>query len=76
MWDIEPEGNGKTTKLAAFVLYHAQFTAAASVPVAAATRDQAMILYRQASGFVRRSELAGWKCQDGYRRIINTRRAA
>ena len=71
VWDLEPEGNGKTTKLAAFVLYHSQFQEGASVPVAAATRDQAMILYRQAAGFIRRSSLEGWKCYDGYRRIVN-----
>src|SRR5215510_2953942 len=55
VWDVEPEANGKTTKLAALVLYHAEHTQEAAVPVAAATRDQAMILYRQASGFIRRS---------------------
>jgi len=32
-----------------------------------------MILYRQASRVIRRSELQGWRCYDGYRRIVNTR---
>ena len=76
IWDIEPEGNGKTTKLAAQVIYHGEHTIGAAVPVAAATRDQAMILYRQASGFIRRSELPNWKCQDGYRRLVNTKTGA
>ncbi len=68
-WLIIPEGNGKTTLLAAFLLWHAQVVRFASVPVAASTRDQAMLLYRQAKGFVMRSQLPGFQCQDGYRRI-------
>src|SRR5262245_38013810 len=73
VWDVEPEANGKTTKLAVMVLYHAAHTAEAAIPVGAATRDQAMILYRQASGFVRRGGLPDWRCYDGYRRIVNKR---
>src|SRR5262245_34484102 len=68
-WFVVPEGNGKTTLLAALVLYHAEHRPEASVPVAASTRDQAMILYRQAKGFIYRSGLEGWRCFDGYRRI-------
>jgi phage terminase large subunit-like protein len=70
VWLIIPEGNGKTTLLAAFVLWHLQTTPYASVPVAAATRDQAMLLYRQAKGFVLRNDLPGFLCQDGTRRIL------
>jgi phage terminase large subunit-like protein len=46
----------------------------ASVPIGAASREQAGILYRQASGFIRRNpELERFlKPQDGYRRILNT----
>ena len=69
-WLIIPEGNGKTTLLAAFILWHLQTTPFASVPVAASTRDQAMLLYRQAKGFVYRSALPGFLCQDGTRRIL------
>jgi len=64
-----PEGNGKTTLIAALALYHIQHTPSANVPVAASSRDQAEILYRQAEGFVERSELAGFRCLGGYRRI-------
>jgi phage terminase large subunit-like protein len=40
------------------------------VPVAASSRDQAEILYRQAEGFVQRSGLEKvFKCLEGYRRI-------
>ena len=69
-WLVIPEGNGKTTLLAAFILWHLQTTPFASVPVAASTRDQAMLLYRQAKGFVLRANLPGFLCQDGTRRIL------
>src|SRR5262245_5590563 len=69
IWLIVPEGNGKTTLVAAFTLWHASVVPFASVVVAASTRDQAMLLYRQAKGFVLRSRLDGFKCQDGTRRI-------
>jgi phage terminase large subunit-like protein len=55
-WLIVPEGNTKTTTLAGVALYHAEHRAFAAVPVAAASREQAEILYRQAEGFVLRSE--------------------
>lgn len=54
-WLIVPEGNGKTTLVALLALYHAEFKPFASVPVAASSREQAEILYRQAEGFVLRS---------------------
>ena len=56
-WLIVPEGNGKTTGLAALALYHAEHRRFAVVPVAAASREQAEIMYRQAEGFVLRSEV-------------------
>lgn len=68
-WLIVPEGNAKTTLIAGLGLYHIKYTASAMVPVAASSRDQAEILYRQAEGFVQRSELVGFKCLEGYRRI-------
>ncbi len=55
-WLIVPEGNTKTTTLAGVALYHAEHKPFAAVPVAAASREQAEILYRQAEGFVLRSE--------------------
>src|SRR5690606_21859421 len=54
-WLIVPEGNGKTTLIALLALYHAEFRPDASVPVAASSREQAEILYRQGEGFVRRT---------------------
>jgi hypothetical protein len=54
-WLIVPEGNGKTTLIALLALYHAEFRPGASVPVAASSREQAEILYRQAEGFILRT---------------------
>jgi phage terminase large subunit-like protein len=76
-WLVLPEGNGKTTLLAALVLYHCAFRPYAYVPVAASSRDQAEILYRQAEGLVQRYprldyEQGGiFRCYSGYRRIKN-----
>lgn len=55
-WLIVPEGNGKTTLVAGLALYHCEHRLMAAVPVAAASREQAEIMYRQAEGFVLRSE--------------------
>jgi len=66
-----PKKNGKTTLLAALALYHLTSTPAAECVIGAASRDQASILYEQASGFVSRSA----RLQDrvvvkgGYRQI-------
>jgi len=68
-WLVIPEGNAKTTLAAALVLYHAQFKAAAMVTIAAASREQAGWLYLAAAGLVERSNLMGFKCQEGFRRI-------
>jgi phage terminase large subunit-like protein len=55
-WLVVPEGNGKTTLVAGLALYHCEHRAHASVPIAASSREQAEIMYRQAEGFVLRSE--------------------
>jgi len=69
-WLVVPEGNGKSTLVAGLALYHAEHTKDAWVPVAASSRDQARIMYRQAKGFVNRSpSLKGFQCFDGYRRV-------
>ena len=78
LWFVIPEENGKTTLLAALLLYHIEFMPGAFAPVAAASRDQAETIYRQAEGFVLRSpRLNGTTgarrglmvCQPGYRKI-------
>lgn len=68
-WLVIPEGNAKTTLAGALALYHAQHTEYARVMVAASSRDQAQWLFQAAAGFVERSDLPGFKCQEGFRRI-------
>jgi len=74
---ILPKKNGKSTLLAALALYHLLSTADAEVVVAAASREQAMILYDAAVGFVRRSDFLPRhvKAQAGYRMIRNLHNA-
>ena len=71
IWKVVPEGNGKTTFMSAFALYHGDYTESAFVPIGASSREQAEILYRQAEGFVYRTPglRDRFKCQEGYRRI-------
>jgi phage terminase large subunit-like protein len=49
--------NGKSTLLSALALHHLLVTEDAECVIAAASRDQATILYDQAAGFVRRSPM-------------------
>jgi phage terminase large subunit-like protein len=51
-WWILPEGNAKTTGAAGLALYVAEFKPRSTIPVAASSREQAEILYRQAESFV------------------------
>jgi phage terminase large subunit-like protein len=73
-WLIVSEGNAKTTSLGGLGVYLLEFRRAPSIPWAASSRDQAEIGYRQAEGFVIRSDRLTQflKCQEGYRRIKNT----
>ncbi len=66
-----PEGNGKTTLAALFALYFGDYTPSAMIPIAASSREQAEIMYRQAEGIITRSpELKGrFRAYDGYRRV-------
>ena len=75
-WLVVPEGNGKTTLSAALGLYGLRFSDGAQIPIAASTRDQVRIMYRQMKGFVVRSELGEpdeektwFEAFDGYRQI-------
>jgi len=75
-WWILPEGNGKSTAIAGVALYGLKFAPDALIPIAASTRDQARIIYRQMKGFIRRSGLiepdtdgTWFEPFDGYRRI-------
>lgn len=54
---VIPKKNGKTTLLGALALYHLQNWPEAEVVIGASSRDQARILFKQAAGLVRRSEM-------------------
>lgn len=54
-----PKKNGKTTLLAAVALYHLIYTPDAQCYIAASAKDQARILYEQATGFVERKDRSG-----------------
>jgi phage terminase large subunit-like protein len=68
---VVPEGNAKTTLMAAIALYHADYRPEASVVLGAASRQQCEWLHKQAGGFVRRSPgmKARFKVLGGSRRI-------
>ena len=71
VWLVVPEGCGKTTLLAGIALYKCQHMPRASIPVAAAIREQAEDIYRQAEIFVTESPSLrdAFRPYDGYRRI-------
>lgn len=71
---VIPEGNGKTSLLGGVNLYYADFTPTANCLVAAASREQAEILFGQASGLVFRSPgfEKRFRVFDGYRKIVAT----
>lgn len=75
VWTVIPEANTKTTLMAGVGLYWADFTERAEVLLAAAAREQAELMYRQAVGFVDRSPgmKQRFRCYDGYRRIKSLR---
>jgi phage terminase large subunit-like protein len=70
-WVVIPEGNAKTTLMAGVALYHGDYTPTAEALMAAASRDQAGLLFNQAAGFVTRSPgfTARFRVFEGYRRI-------
>ena len=73
VWAIIPEGNAKSTFFGGVALYHADHTRSPWVPIGAASRDQAEILFGQAGGFVYRSPKLQerFRVYEGYRKITN-----
>ena len=71
VWVVIPEGNAKTTLMSGLGLYHGDFTPTAEVLLAAASRDQAGLLFSQAAGFVSRSPGFSnrFRVFEGYRRV-------
>jgi phage terminase large subunit-like protein len=64
--------NGKSSLLAALSLYHLVVTPDAECVIAAASRDQAAIMLKQARGFIRRSESLGRLMEVKQREIVST----
>lgn len=71
MWVIIPEGNAKTTLFAIMALHHADHVRSPWVPIGAASRDQAEIMFGQAAGVVERSKVLQnrFRVYEGYRKI-------
>jgi len=71
VWQIVPEGNGKSTFLAELALYGADFADSPWIPVGAASAKQARIIYDQAAGFIQRTDQLKdrFQCFGGYRLI-------
>lgn len=63
---VIPKGNGKTTLLSALALFHLLNIPDAEVIIAAASRDQARILFKQAAQLVMRSKVPGIEVKGGY----------
>jgi phage terminase large subunit-like protein len=63
--------NGKSTLLAGLALFHLCTTPDAECVIAAASRDQASIMLRQAQGFIRRSPWLQERCQVKQREIVH-----
>lgn len=72
---VIPEGNGKTSLLGGVNLYFADFKPTANCLVAAASREQAGVLFDQAAGLIYRSPgfLKRFRVYEGYRRIVARR---
>lgn len=71
IWVLIPEGNAKTTLMGLVSLYGADHTSSPWIPIGAASRDQAEILFGQAGGFVERSAQlrSRFRVYEGYRKI-------
>ncbi len=75
VWTVIPEANAKTTLMSGLALYWTDYKPSATVLMAAASRDQAGLLFSQAQGFVDRSPgfEKRFRVFEGYRRIKSFR---
>lgn len=75
VWQITPEGNGKSTFLSQIALYGADYSQSPWIPIGAASAKQARIVYDQAAGFVQRTPgmPARFNCFGGYKLIRSVR---
>lgn len=70
-WAIIPEGNAKSSFFGGTALYLGEHAPSPWIPIGAASRDQAEILFGQAAGFVERSPRLKerFRVYEGYRKI-------
>lgn len=75
VWLVVPEGNGKSTLIAALALYGADYCDSPWIPIGASSAKQARIIYDQAEGFVQRTEGMDtrFRCFGGYKLIRSKR---
>lgn len=75
VWQIVPEGNGKSTFLSQLALYGADYSESPWIPIGAAAAKQARIIYDQAAGFVERTDGMSqrFRCFGGYKLIRSLR---
>ena len=71
VWQVVPEGNGKSTFVSQLALYGADFSDSPWIPVGAASAKQARIVYDQAAGFIERTDVlhSRFRCFGGYKLI-------
>jgi hypothetical protein len=71
VWTIIPEGNSKTTLMAAIGLYCCDYAPLPWIPIGASSRDQANILAEQSYQMIRMSPglLSRFRIYEGYRRV-------
>lgn len=75
IWQITPEGNGKSTFIAEVALYGADYSDSPWIPIGAASAKQARIVYDQGAGFIERTEgmASRFRCFGGYKLIRSLR---
>lgn len=75
IWEIVPEGTGKSTSIAQLALYGADYSESPWIPVGASSAKQARIVYDQAAGFIERTPgmKDRFRCFGGYKLIRSLR---
>lgn len=72
VWVVIPQGNAKTTLMAAVALYHIDNVPSPWVPIGASSREQAEIMFGQCKVFIENTPGMDerFRVYDGYRKII------
>lgn len=68
-WLVVPEGNGKSTFVAALGEYAIVHTEGIQIPIAASALDQAKVIYQAAEAFVWRSNVQYLRCFEGFKQV-------